>query len=223
MAKALGLGRNGTRDNRDLLYQMSSIMVASSERTHRYWWDEGWWGNQGAKPACVGFAWTHLLEDGPVTQSPRTKGVTRFDAVEIYREAQKLDEWAGTDYEGTSVRAGAKLLKSRGLISGYYWAWDVPTVERALLEHGPVLLGTVWYSGMFTPDSDHFVHLSGSVVGGHAYVLNGVNVKERKVRAKNSWGRHWGDKGQFWLSYEDLATLLAMYGEACVPTEVRLP
>lgn len=223
LKKHKGLGRVGTRDHRDLMYQMSELLPPTTERTFRYWWDEGYWGDQGHHPACVGFAWLHLLEDGPVTQEPRTKGETRFDGLEIYREAQKRDEWAGEDYEGTSVRAGAKLLRERGLISRYYWAWDVATVERALLDLGPVVVGTDWFEGMFTPDEDGFVHPTGAWVGGHAYLLNGVNVKERKVRAKNSWGRNWGENGQFWLHYDDLATLLARYGEACVPTEVRIP
>jgi C1A family cysteine protease len=143
-----------------------------------------------------------------------------LDPGHVYREAQKVDEWPGEDYSGTSVRAGAKVLQALGFIASYHWAYDVETVVQAVLERGPVVVGTSWYRDMFLPDASGLVTPSGPLVGGHAYVLNGTNRKTGLFRAKNSWGRSWGKGGAFWLSYETLERLLHESGEACIALEV---
>lgn len=217
------LGRVYDPDERDRAYPMASVVPAATERTWRYHWADGWWGDQGQTPRCVAYAWLHKIADGPRT-TRRTPHVTSTPAMgprELYCAAQVLDPWRGdcTDprYEGTSVRAGAKALVDAGVLTGYRWAWDADTVVRALLEVGPVVVGTVWPVGMMRPDERGFVHATGPSAGGHAYVLNGVNVDRGVVRVKNSWGRGWGRRGHAWLEIDDLATLLADRGEACLP------
>ena len=37
-----------------------------------------------------------------------------YDGFWLYHEAQKIDEWEGEDYDGTSVRAGLDILRKRG-------------------------------------------------------------------------------------------------------------
>ena len=37
-----------------------------------------------------------------------------YDGFWLYHEAQKVDEWPGEDYDGTSVRAGLDILRKRG-------------------------------------------------------------------------------------------------------------
>ena len=37
-----------------------------------------------------------------------------YDGFWLYHEAQKIDEWPGEDYDGTSVRAGLDILRKRG-------------------------------------------------------------------------------------------------------------
>mgnify|MGYP006891290300 CR=1 FL=1 len=85
-------------------------------------------------------------------KASRKGGVAPFDTTFLYNEAQKIDQWPGEDYDGTSVRAGAAVLKSKGYISGYNWAWDVETVVNALLTLGPVVVGTWWTYDMFFPN-----------------------------------------------------------------------
>jgi hypothetical protein len=38
----------------------------------------------------------------------------RYDAGWLYHEAQRIDEWPGEDYDGTSVRAGMDVLRTEG-------------------------------------------------------------------------------------------------------------
>lgn len=223
-----GLGRLEKVDPRDHNYKIRAtldfrdVMAPLTATGYKYWWANGWWGDQGSTPHCVAYAWTHWLEDAPITHAPRTPGApTIFNTTEIYQDAQKVDEWPGEAYAGTSVRAGAKILKSLGLISEYRWAFNLEDTIAALLNLGPVVLGCNWYSSMFNPDIDGFLNISGGVAGGHAFVLNGVNARRRIVRMKNSWGRDWGSKGYGWMEFDDLERLINESGEVCIATEIQ--
>lgn len=226
-----GLGRLPAIDGRDSRFKMQEAVEqkrdrpdpessVALERGWRYWNAEGWWGDQRATPHCVAYSWVHLLEDGPVT-IPETPyrlvdGQPILDTTTLYMECQRNDEWEGTNYDGTSVRAGAKVLRANGHIGEYRWAFDVSTIINGLLLVGPVVLGTDWTMDMFMGDEEGFISPTGEVVGGHAYLLNGVNVEERKVRIKNSWGRRWVNNGHAWMTFDSLEKLLSNYGEACV-------
>lgn len=196
---------------------MASVLPAVSPRRSRYYWS-GWFGDQAEESSCVGFSCTHLLTAGPVTQA--TREWTGF-ARSVYYEAKRVDEWEGENYEGTSVRAGFKVLQAQGFISEYRWAFATSEIVTALLEVGPVVMGTVWSESMFEPDSRGFLHPDGNIVGGHAYLLDGVNVDRQVVRVKNSWGRNWGRQGRAFLSFGDLWTLLSQEGEAAIGIELR--
>jgi hypothetical protein len=182
----------------------------------KYWDSNGWWGNQRNNPHCVGYSWAHWIEDGPVEHGGRPPIVS---PVTIYNEAQKIDEWPGENYAGTSVRAGAKYLQSTNVINSYYWAFDVNTLINAVLNLGPVVVGTYWYSGMFYPDSNGIIRITGGIVGGHAYVINGVDKTTQRFRIKNSWGQTWGKQGHAFISFNDMARLISMNGEVCLAIE----
>jgi len=128
----------------------------------------------------------------------------------------------GNSYDGTSVRAGAEILRKLGVIAEYRWASSIDEVVSALLNLGPVVVGTWWYSDMFSPNANGLITATGSKAGGHAYILNGVNVEKKLIRVKNSWGRGWGKKGHAYISFDDLDKLLKDQGEACVAFEKRL-
>lgn len=215
-----GLGRVVIEDPRDEAFPMQSILPRETPgRTYRYWWPGGWWGDQGSTPQCVAYSWLHWLHDGPVTHERKPPFVP---PVNLYKDAQAVDQWPGTNYDGTSVRAGAKILQSLGVIESYTWAWDLDTMIHALLTTGPVVVGTWWYTDMFYPDDKGWLKVGGSRSGGHAYLLNGVNVEQEKLRLKNSWGRGWGDNGDAWISFKDMARLIREQGEVCLAIEKRL-
>lgn len=232
------LGRVHIPDERDAKYPLSTALAkaAPSTKQHRYWWDSAWWGDQGPYPHCVAYSWMHWLEDGPVTHFYKNrdfdpaylnehageKHQALFNPSTIYAEAQKIDEWPGEDYDGTSVRAGAKILKRLGVISEYRWAYTLDDVVQAVLNLGPVVVGTWWYTDMFMPNSKGVITATGQKAGGHAYVINGVNVKKRIFRIKNSWGRSWGKNGHAYISFDDFDKLLKDWGEACMAFEKKL-
>lgn len=221
MTKQPGLGRRHAADDRDREFPMALAFAepaAPPARRVRWWNDTAVWLDQGATSMCVGYSWCHWLADGPVTQ--RIRVAPKW----VYDRAQALDEWDGTDYDGTTVRAGAKALTERGAIGSYLWAWDADTVVRAILDVGPVVVGTNWYNSMFDPAASGqlTVDPSSGVAGGHAYLLNGASLDTGRVRVKNSWGRGWGRNGRAWMTIPDLNHLIAEQGEACLAVEERL-
>lgn len=209
-------GRIYIPDDRDRQYP---IAKRSTRRIFRYWWDNGWWGDQGRTPQCVAYSWVHWLEDGPVPQS----GVAPIVKPSVlYKRAQQLDEWPGEDYEGTSVRGGAKALKEWGFISQYRWTNTIDVLISAVLELGPVVVGTNWYADMSYPNRSGVIAATGELVGGHAYVLNGVNRRTFQFRGKQPWGRDWGKDGHFYVSFKDMQRLIEdEYGEACLAMEMQ--
>lgn len=218
--KEFGLGRILSPDIKDTKFLIRSALPAkASKRKYRYWNANGYWGDQGPTSQCVGYSWAHWVEDGPVTQPG--KGPIVHPSY-IYGIAQTMDEWEGEGYAGTSVRAGAKMLQKEGYIGEYLWAWDVDTLIQAVLEKGPVVVGTNWYFDMFYPDVETgLITASGSFQGGHAYVVNGVSLDKRLFRIKNSWGQGWGNNGHAWISFEDMSRLIREHGEVCLATEVK--
>jgi hypothetical protein len=225
------LGRLPAGDPRDQQYSMRQAMhllaTPTQPRPSRYWIAPKPL-DQGDTNTCVGHAWKHYL----LAQPFLTKiGPSAFD---IYHQAQKVDEWPGEEplYYGTSVRAGAKVLSSTMMdaagkrysaaVTQYLWSKTIDDTVRWISEHSGVVVGTNWYDGMFDPDKDGMVHISGNVAGGHAYYLLGYSLTRKAFRGLNSWGSGWAQGGRFWISFADMERLLKEDGEFCCATEQRV-
>jgi C1A family cysteine protease len=212
-------------DERSRAYPIRAILDEHTPPFRRIW-HGGPVLDQGAEGACVGFGWTGELLARPNTQVGVTTVEANAFARQTYKQAQLLDEWAGEDYEGTSVLAGAKVVQRAGMMSGYRWCFSVADVRDAVIEHGPVVIGVNWYYDMYWTDEDHYVHVGGSLVGGHCLVVLGFDPEREDpitgmptptFRWRNSWGKSYGDEGNAWIRQDDLARLLDEDGEACVP------
>lgn len=221
------LGRIEDPDPRDQDFPMRAVVPERTERTWRYWWPSGHWGDQGPTPRCVEYAWWHQVMDGPMTAQMRKKRNIPWSTPQLYCAAQRRDPWEGDCdlhlYDGTSVRAGAKVLRDAKIIEEYRWAQSIDDVVQCLLEVGPVVAGTIWTDGMMRPaPGSGKIAPTGNHVGGHAYVLNGINVNSGYIRIKNSWGRNWGHNGYAYLKIADFAMLLSDRGEAALSMERKL-
>ncbi len=196
-----------------------SIGVLVGDRAPRsYTWRPGSVLDQGRDGACVGFSWA-----GEAAARPKPiPGLAYADAMGIYRRAQQLDPWPGEAYSGTSVLAGVQACQERGWYGEYRWAFSLADALAGVAWAGPGVAGTWWHADMFDPDDDGFLHPTGGRVGGHAYLIYGVNVPGRYVKVRNSWGQGWGQRGNAKLSWDDFGALLADNGEFCIPVQRRL-
>jgi hypothetical protein len=193
--------------------------------------DQGWEG------ACVGFGWAAEAFSTPVTVDlnrvradvPRDpEQFARF----IYRSAQRIDEWEGEEYEGTSVLAGAKAMQQVGLLKEYRWAFSSDDVLYSVLRKGPVVIGIWWYESMYDAPNG-ILKAYGNLVGGHCLTVVGFLKAGASMKLadgqilkntldqdgfilQNSWGTEWGINGLAVISERDLKWLLADQGEACV-------
>ena len=75
---------------------------------------------------------------------------------------------------------------------------------------------------MMRPDSNGLVSVGGSPMGGHAYILNGVDVNKRLYRIKNSWGHRWGINSHGFINIDDFDKILHSGAEACIALETNL-
>lgn len=181
--------------------------------------------DQGREGSCVGHGVAHTL-----AARPREKTVDSTLAVKIYHHAQRLDPWVGGSYEGaapryegTSVLAGVQAAKELGFISEYRWCFSLQDVLMTLAYVSPVVLGLNWYEGMGSPDERGYIHATGELQGGHCLLARGVNVREKTVLLRNSWGSDWSVLGaDCRISFDDLGKLLREQGEAVVVKDVPL-
>lgn len=212
------LGRLVQYDERSKLYPIRALVGEKPLRS--YTWRLNTYLDQGYEGACVGFSWAHELVARPV----ELQGLDNQAARQIYFDAQKLDEWEGGAYpnaapfyEGTSVIAGAKAVQAMGKIKEYRWAFSLYDALLAIGYQGPGILGCNWYEGMMKPNEKGYIERTGRIIGGHAIVVRGVDLKNKRVRLSNSWGKTWGVDGDCWMYFWDFEYLLMHEGEFCIP------
>lgn len=217
-----GLGRLPAIDERDKLHPMKMALEPRRAPIVSRIWSGGPVLDQGSTSQCVAYSWTQFLTSAPLmTKLARLPGQSRFMA-DVYREAQKVDEWPGEGYDGTSVRAGAKVLMTLDRLVEYVWAETMDDLIRYVTTQGPVVGGTDWTEAMFDPRKyrGHLVP-EGATVGGHAYLFVGYSRERDAFRIINSWGRLWGSAGRAWILRKNVATLWERGAEFCAAIEKR--
>lgn len=205
-------------------------------------WQHGPVLDQGAEGACVGFASAGIVAAEP---SSRT-GVTNDYARSWYRRAQRLDEWQGEAYSGTSVLAGCLVGRERKLWSGFRWAKNPAELATGILDDtlGPAVLGVQWSEDLYEPPAsgalDAKVHLDPNL--GHAVDLFGYlparafitralqeeleelelweavdSLAEPSFLLLNSWGGTWSVSGRAVVPVSLARRWFAARGEFALP------
>lgn len=230
MARAQGFGRlTAPKDGRDFQYGMRAVMpqvkAVAPPAPRKRPYNEGPILDQGGKPHCVGYSAKGFLDAAPIM----TKLNAEPSGSTIYYAAQKLDEWPGENYDGSSVRGGMKALEKMGLISSYAWGQSVDDAIAWMNGgYGTVIIGTDWYALFDDVDAAGFMRIPSQLatpIGGHAYRLNWYDVQKKGFLVVNSWGvGNWGYKlsGKAWMSRDLLEFLLHRDGEIAAPTQVRV-
>lgn len=178
--------------------------------------------NQGQLGSCTGNAITQSLVTGVLYRSGWL--ATEKKAIQVYSLATQLDGFPGVyppNDTGSSGVGAAKASQQLKWITSYQHVFGIAHAQQSIATT-PFIVGTSWYEGMFTPDKDGTVHLTGAVAGGHEYLClgyDGFNV----WTFLNSWGT-WGvglkgiaTTGIFHMTTADFAKLLADQGDITVP------
>jgi hypothetical protein len=214
-----GLGRKLAHDPRDKAFPLKAAQPQRNVSA-RTWYVRGVL-DQGSTSQCVAYSGSKYLTCHPICNKPP------MTEAEFYHQCQLVDEWPGTDYDGTSVRALFKVLKRLGLVSEYRWTWNVDTMVNHVLSTGPMVCGTEWFMGMFDSDRNDFLIPDGEPAGGHAWLIIGADINKKcydgsrgAFRMLNSWGASWSSNGRAYVSFKDMQKLLDLDGEACVATEI---
>jgi hypothetical protein len=132
-------------DPRSLNYRAAPEATAMP-RTGRIW-HHGTVLDQGREGACVGMGCSGAVAAAPSARS----GVNLQYALNWYHRAQRLDEWPGEAYEGTSVLAGCLVGRERKLWTGFRWAKSPTELAAGILkpELGPAILGVQWSEDLY--------------------------------------------------------------------------
>jgi hypothetical protein len=211
------LGRRVEHDerSRNYSYRLPPTVTTQTIRHQHY----GPILDQGDIGACTGYAMAQWLNTHPA-HKPRTPYLTGMQALAFYSRATQVDPWPGTyppEDTGSSGLAACKAAKEHGYITGYQWIFEGTPQLIAALQHTPVMAGTVWTDGMFTPRNGYLTP-TGDAVGGHEYVIIGWNQPSRYFTMLNSWSDGWGRNGYARIHEQDMAHLLAQQGDLTVPT-----
>jgi hypothetical protein len=209
------------------------VPTGSSDRLRRSWNQDGAWLDQKATGTCVAAAFGHRRADGPI----KVSGIDEAWRVKFYLEAS-AKYWGTPDtslQKGTSAVSACEVLRERGAIDRYEWIahWNSSPedLRYALLELGPVCVGSNWYSSMDDPRQigDQFwmrVNYSTTVRGGHEYIVNKLDLdpedgSEPYYRMKQSWGKGWAKNGTARFRLADLEELIfGGFGDAVLIHEV---
>ena len=206
------LGRLVEHDPRSRTFRAATIAV--KPRTVM-WAHQAPVLDQGDIGQCTGAAMAQWLN----TDYGGGRRLDIGDATDLYRLATRLDGFPGVyppDDTGSSGLAVCKAARKLGYITAYRWTFSFQSFLSAL-SRSPLLVGTIWTESMFTPDRDLFIKPAGDPVGGHEYLMVGVNVEGQYVTLLNSWGESWGYRGRARITFADMALLLAQQGDVKIP------
>jgi hypothetical protein len=211
-----GLGRIWLPDQRDAGYTMEAELAKRKPKnvpTSKEW-TPGPVLDQGQTPQCTAYAWRDHMNATPYPEPSAGP-----DPNTLYGEEKAID---GIKGDGSTVRAGATILKQQGLIQAFLWASSEAGLRQWVLTQSPVVLGTLWFNNMFQPDATGLVHVDANsgIAGGHAYLCIGFDGTTNSYKFQNSWGTDWAHGGFFFMSAPDVASLLAQQGEACTVLNV---
>jgi hypothetical protein len=186
--------------------------------------------DQGSLGSCTGNAGDSCIYHEPFVSGvvkPWIYPASQSGAVQLYSDATRIDPYQGDyppDDTGSDGLSIAKALKTRGVISGYLWAFTTMEALGQLMKT-PLITGVPWLNSMFdTTDDGHRGHVvirqDSGMAGGHEICVDellpvgGVeNLLNWFVGGPNSWGTGWGDGGRWYWTVGEWDWLLGQQGD----------
>lgn len=159
--------------------------------------------------------WARKLEGSPVTEDSGAQIRDCFKALSKYgTPPESMWPYGETEAFWAARPSGAAMLaaKKRKILS--YYSLDARGAPSASALEATLSQGFCVEFGFSVPEN--FVELVGKTGvmpkitrgtrfdGGHAVLLVGYDSQRRLFEVRNSWGEGWGDKGYFWMPYENV-------------------
>lgn len=211
-----GMGR-GLVNHDDRSKNFRAVALTDQTRPRSHTWRRGAAYDQGQTSQCVAYTGKGILNSQTLSRLTPYRLRHAIDPADLYAGAQRADEYAGENYDGTSGLGLLRYLKAQGTITAYHWAFGLDEALIALSWVGPVGIGVQWLEGMEEPDLNDTIHATGDTVGGHEVELTAIDVANQRVTLTNSWGTGWSRiGGRAHLSFTDLGKLLAADGDCFV-------
>jgi hypothetical protein len=219
------LGRHVEHDSRSKAYALSEDLFGAGVYTSATHTVNAPVLDQANVGACTGFGTEACVSTDPfygaipTTVAARPTGDVDTDnqqGYSLYSSATHLDNIKGSwkpDDTGSSGLAAAKAAMKAGLIAGCQHALSLDAALKGLGKLA-CITGVNWYEGFDNPDSSGRVKISGSVRGGHEFCVFAIDVANRLVGGRQSWGLGYGLDGVFWFSWDDWGRLLDEQGDA---------
>lgn len=191
--------------------------------------------DQGAESSCTGFALAHVL-DHLLHRDHSDGKPPRASARMLYEMAKINDEWAGTAYDGSSIRGALRGFYRNGVCreerapppksAKDVWAltYDMAKEARdtrlgaylrlqpdladyhAALADVRVIYASAQIHANWQTPVEGRIKPGGEPIGGHAFAIVGYDADGFWVL--NSWGEGWGDGGVAHWRYEDWAATI---------------
>jgi C1A family cysteine protease len=89
-------------------------------------------------------------------------------------------------------------------ISSWACTTDLNTIKNALQKYGAVYCGFAVYTDFSYYSGGVYRYTSGSLRGYHAVCIVGYDDSKQAFYVKNSWGTGWGERGYFWIGYDQM-------------------
>lgn len=218
------LGRHVEHDTRSLAYAVENAFERLLPAKTVEWQRFSPILDQGDIGSCTGNAMAGWLGCAPHASGIEDASFYGEDiALHLYEVATRLDHVPGQyppDDTGSSGLAVAKAAKQAGYISGYGHALSVDGLLHAL-QTAPVIVGVPWFQGFDRPDSSGVVKPTGTIRGGHEFLIRGYEHGQTEATsmllADNSWSSSWGVNGSFRFSVATWRVLAANQGDVTIP------
>lgn len=205
-------------DPRSLNYLIADNFSLAKQIYHSRAWTLHRQLDQGNTPGCTGWSLAQVLLSTPKIWPD----LTDKTALNLYHAAQDNDEWPGNAYEGSSVLGAQQAARKLGYTKNYFWAKTLEELKHGVVHHGPMQIGSVWKSGMFSVDTTGYIHVTGSDAGGHAYEIGAYSKADDAFVIYNTWGTGWGMGGKAKVHADELASIVfSGDGEAALPIKVK--
>ena len=191
------------------------VGTEEAEYGRAFWGYDAFCGDQNGYSSCTGGAARNLLNTQPYKHD-YPESLMYY----LYDMASRNDPWEGhfdsttmTQYGegGSSMQAVARALVQLGYAATFAVTYEIDTMARWLINHGPGLLGMPW-GGCFRVDEKGYVHPDGTD-GGHATCVRSIvrswepeeQVGPDRIRGINQWAEEWGLRGDYRMTLEELA------------------